>query len=110
MKKGLSFLLILIMSVLLAACGSSIPKGMSEKTYNYGTHALEIMEKYNSAEISKEEADKRLNDIKDQLFAEDLSDGDMAKTKNLIVTGEIVIFISGRTIDAEENLRNDLGK
>lgn len=45
-------------AVILASCGN--PHNMSKQTYDRGIRALEIMEKYNLAEISEDDACSRI--------------------------------------------------
>ncbi len=111
MKKGLLTLLtILITAAMLVACGSSIPKGMSEKTYDCGIRALEIMEQYNSEDITKDEADAQLNKIQDELIDESKTIAAEYEGMNYTLSGYIIIFNSGNTDVAVEALRKDLGK
>lgn len=62
-KKCVTTILCMLMASLLVACGSKIPDGMAEETYNTGMKALEIMDKYNDGDISSEEAGERLDSL-----------------------------------------------
>lgn len=57
-----------------AACGNAVPDGMAQDTYDAGVKALEIMDKYNNADINEEEADNRLDALCDKLESLELSD------------------------------------
>lgn len=111
MKKGLLiFVTAFITAVMMTSCGSSIPKGMSEKTYDCGVRALEIMEKYNSEELTKDEADTQLNELQNELIEENKTIKTEYEDMNLTLSGYIVIFINGKTDEAEKFLQNELGK
>ena len=81
MKRLYLVLLITSLCFALYGCGASkgankkasnIPAGMNEKSYELGVKALKLMDKYNDAEIGKEEVDERLDNIYDAL--EELDD------------------------------------
>ena len=112
MKKIMTIIItVALAAILLAACGK--PQGMSKETYNNGKKALEIMDKYNDADITKEEALSRLEDLEMSLDneAETLEDV-IEKSNNTLVSTEIFFFISSlkgtgteSTYDIAENLR-----
>ena len=117
MKKILFiFLTILTMTVVLTACGNSIPKGMTKEVYDYGCKALEIMEKYNAAEISGEDAKDRLESLKKSLDAEKEKLTDVIENGSaFLVSSDVQFFIfaiggNGSTFDVEKSLRKELGK
>lgn len=118
MKKGL-FAVILICAIVLVACGApKKPDTMSQKTYDNGCRALEIMEKYNNVEISADDAEERLRGIYESLQAEHggLTDS-LESGSNTIVTSDVFLFIaalggagSSTTYELETNLREYLEK
>lgn len=58
-KKIIALLMALTLSASIIACGGKkLPDGMSQDTYDTGIKALEIMDKYNDADIDADEADK----------------------------------------------------
>lgn len=63
---------IAIAALILAACSgsSSKPNGMSQKTYEIGCDILKIMDKYNDADLSKDETISRLNSLSSSLDKE----------------------------------------
>lgn len=73
------------------ACGSKIPKGMSEQTYNAGMQALEIEESYLNGEITANEAYKQLDIVYDLIDTFEFDDTDES-TKNHIVAVYILSF------------------
>lgn len=118
MKKGLlTFVTILSAAIILVACGSSKPKTMSQETYDNGCRALEVMEKYNDMEVSAEDAEERLDSIDSSMEKETFAEGELiAETDNLLIRMDIHSFIyalhgmTGSTYDAEDELRERLGK
>lgn len=118
MKKGLLvFITILITAAMLVACGSSKPKNMTQKTYDNGCRALEIMDKYNNMEISAEDAEDRLRNIQSSLITErETLTVLLEHTNNLLVESDIFLFITamhgttGSTYDNADELREKLGK
>lgn len=112
-------LLISLCSILLLmGCSNSetsnIPKGMHPDTYNYGTNALSIMEKYNDAEINKHEADSRLDSLYNSL--ENIEFDGEYKQHNLEIKIDISRFQSAMfgisddsTYSIADELREHLG-
>lgn len=62
-----------LIAVSISGC-SGIPEGMSKDTYDTGMKALEIMDKYNDADITADEADQRLDRLYERLDNLELSD------------------------------------
>lgn len=119
MKRKVIIALFIAVAVLLAACGGSRkPDSMTQDTYDNGCRALEIMEKYNSADISKEDAKDRLENIQRALDSEREGLDDLIlNTDNFLVSLTIKQFLyavdgltSVNTIDEEKELRELLGK
>ena len=119
MKKKIIIALFIAVAVLLAACGGSKkPNTMTQDTYDNGCRALEIMEKYNSADISKADAKDRLENIQRALDSErEGLDDILYSSDNLLVSLTISHFLyavdgttSVNTIDEEKELRELLGK
>ncbi len=75
MKKLIALLLSASMLVCMSACGKeeSLPEGMSQELYDTSVKALEIMDKYNNADINADEADDRLQAIYDKIENMDLN-------------------------------------
>lgn len=116
MKKGLLFFGVIIFAVLLlAACGTSKPKNMTQATYDSGCRALEIMEKYNDLDVSAEDAEVRLKGIEETLEKEHDELTDILESTNcFLVKTDIYFFITamqgttGDTYEIEEQLRERL--
>lgn len=111
MKK---LILLFTIVILLTGC-SRIPKGMNKQTYEIGSNALEIIQKYNKAEVNKEDAKSRVDDLADQLDALNLMDGEA--DENLWVKVQLQQFVfqlsgsgSGDTARVEKTLKGLLGK
>lgn len=64
---------IFLITLSISGC-SGIPEGMSEDTYDTGMKALEIMDKYNNADITADEANQRLDALYERLDNLELSD------------------------------------
>lgn len=117
MKKIFCLLPILITAMVISACGSKIPSGMTQQTYDNGCRALEIMEKYNDVEISAEEAETRLKSIQSSLESEYTTLMDTLESgNNLIVKLNVSFFITalhgtaGNTYSLEDDMRDILEK
>lgn len=108
--------LILALAVILTACGDGKPKEMRDDTYDLGCRALTIIEKYNSADISKVECMSRLKEIENSLGKLKFSEEEeRAKEKNLIVEVAVSsyyyeIVSCGDTYEKEKHLKECLGK
>lgn len=61
--------LIMVLTILLCACESK-PDGMSDKVYELGCKALDVIEKYEDCDIDKSTALDRLDQISDSLSNE----------------------------------------
>ncbi len=117
--KKLVLLIVIICSFLLLSCSPKIPSGMAQETYDVGVKALEIMDKYNNADINADEADQRLDALYAKLDALELSDeaeseyGLSADTYNLHVQISISYFqyqlsSGGDTYSVADDLRESL--
>ena len=105
MKK---LIIILIFTLLLTAC-SRIPSGMNKQTYDIGCTALDIIHRYNAAEINIVEAEERIRKLKDKL--EVLKFEGSEKTNNNFVYYDLSFFLLHKnSYDVEEDLKKHLGK
>lgn len=92
MKKTKSIIAIFLILFLLSAC-SSRPKNMDETTYKLGTKALEIMDNYNNAEITEDEAKEQLDGIYDRLKARKFTDDEESQElQNELVLSTILHY------------------
>lgn len=73
-KRLITLLIITLLAASITACGNKIPDGMSQETYDVGVTALEIMDKYNSADIDADEAYSRLDTLYSKLNSLKLND------------------------------------
>lgn len=94
-KKTIIAVLLSSMMLTFSACGNSIPEGMSEEVYDYGVKALNVMDKYNDMEISKDDAYSRLDAIYDKL--DSLDNGDTFVYAGNVQT-DILTFKAALTI------------
>lgn len=107
--------LIAILSGCLSAC-SGKPQGMDDNTYQLGVKALEVMDAYNSAEITEDEAKEKLEGIYDRLhgrnFAEDESTQDIQNSAVAVCVLDYQITMSskGDLVESADNLRKKLNK
>lgn len=115
MKKIIAAIIIAATVVLTACGGGSV--NVSQSTYENGSRALEIMEKYNKAEITGEDAVTRLKGLESALESEqaDLQDKPTQGLSNLRASTAIFLFIaaiehpniaSSTTYDQEKELRD----
>ena len=112
--KKVFIAVILAAALLLVACGGP-PKGMNKETYDLGCRALEIIQKYNSADISEADAKDRLKSIANSLdnltltdSMEDLKNGTLKVTLNTLVLS--MTAGNADMINAENDLKKTLGK
>lgn len=118
-KKSITILLALYLCCSAAACGNKVPDGMSQETYDTGVKALEIMDKYNDADIDAEEANKRLDALYSKLENLELDDttegyglSEASYNSNVqiyISSFQYKLFSEGDTYSAADNLRETLG-
>lgn len=105
MKKLITVMLLLLV---LTGC-SKIPDGMNKQTYEIGTTALEIIHKYNSADISKADADERIRILRSKLDDLELSDDE--DTNNFLVKSQLSFFIFNQDpYDIEQELKSIINK
>ena len=106
MKKLITVLLLLL---ILTGCSSKIPKGMNKQTYEIGSAALEIIHKYNSADITKAEADERIRILSNRLDDLELTDDEDAN--NFLVKSHLSFFIFNQDpYDIEQELKSLINK
>lgn len=111
MKKK-AIIMLLCGTFLLSGC-SGKPSGMSDEVYEIGSQALEIIEKYNDAEISEDDAQTRLSMLSDSIddIKEENPDDLHAVTIGVDISGaNLSLSTNGNTYEWEEFLRKDLGK
>lgn len=100
MKKAISILLVLVMTMSLCACGSAMPDGCTKKTYNCGKDVLRIMDQYIAGQLDGEGVKSKLSDISDRLKAEstdmekETADGDVEAIRNSFYNGSVSFWIS----------------
>lgn len=88
---------------------SKIPKGMNKQTYEIGSAALEIIHKYNSADITKADADERIRLLRTKLDELELT-GD-EDTNNFLVKSQLSFFIFNQDpYDIEQELKSIINK
>ena len=106
--------LIAVIAVLLTACGK--PSGMDDTTYKLGVKALEVMDAYNCADLTADEANEKLQGIYDRLSSRQFGDDELTQD---IQNGSVVVSIlsyqitmsSGGDLTEEANaLRKKLNK
>lgn len=79
LRKSLALIMLVTMLATLSACGKdekdkSLPEGMSQELYDTGKNVLKIMDKYNDADITADEAETRLDALYNKIEKMDLSD------------------------------------
>lgn len=102
---------------LLSGC-SGKPSGMSDEVYEIGCQALKIIEKYNAAEISADDAYDRIDKLHDNLgeIEEENPDDEHAWNISTDLLGILIDLSSdqisgeGDTFESAANLKEDLGK
>lgn len=93
MKKKIAIVATACLLLFTTACGSKIPDGMSEKTYNAGMQALEIEESYLNGKITSDEAYEQINIISKLVDTFEFDDTDES-SENHIVSFYIFKFSS----------------
>lgn len=99
MKRKFLSIIVCFSLALFIGCGESkIPEGMNQETYDIGVQALKIMDKYNDADITADEADSRLDSLCNKLdkleLKSDPDDGDVwsEEERNLDIKIDISSF------------------
>lgn len=109
MKRIITIIICTMLAAVLVACGAS---GVNAKTRNYAEDALAIVEKYNSADISAEDASSRLESIKSGISSLDLSDDveDISnrELESMVATAALTIRSGGDSYSIEDRLREFL--
>lgn len=103
MKKTI-IVSIVLLTLIMTAC-SSAPSGMNKETYDKGKEAVDIVEKYNTGDITSDEAVEKLEAL--EYYLEDLDVEYHEETNNDIVA--MTIGDLALDIDAwPENIHSDL--
>lgn len=116
MKKGLVIVAVLLLAFGLVACGESsgsAPKGIQQEVYDLGKQALQVLDKYNSADISADEAKERIRAIQNDLNLVSKSDDTIENLTKSTISAILTNFIGdlsfGRSgSDAADKLREEL--
>lgn len=115
MGKIKTVFIIAIIAACLAAC-SEKPQGMDDNTYELGIKALEVMDAYNSADITEDEAREKLEGIYDRLNGRNFGEDELTQEiQNGAVTAsilnyEITMSSNGDLVESADNLREKLNK
>lgn len=120
-RKFLSIIACFSLALFIGCGESKIPEGMNQETYDIGVQALKIMDKYNDADITADEADSRLDSLYNKLdkleLKSDPDDGDVwsEEERNLDIKIDISSFQSNLhayndadTYSAADSLRDYL--
>ena len=118
-KRLITLLIVTLLAASITACENKIPDGMSQETYDVGVTALEIMDKYNSADIDADEADSRLDTLYSKLNSLDLNDEPESEyglsedsqngfVKTCISAFQWDLISGGDTYETADNLRDTL--
>ena len=115
MRNFKRVLFVMILAACLMAC-SNTPKYMDDTTYKLGCKALEIMDAYNMAEITEDDAREQLDEIYNRLNGREFDDDHFSEE---IRNGSVVVNIMGYKADmsagndlfeSADKLRETLGK
>lgn len=107
--------LVAIMAACLVAC-SGKPKGMDDNTYELGVKALQIMDDYNGAELTEDEAYEKLQAIYDRVHGREYSDDEFSQelqnglVETAILSYQITMSSNGDLVEKADNLREILNK
>lgn len=108
--KRLTILTIVLM-VLLTACGSKVPEGMSERGYEIGKNAIKTVTDYNNGSLTGDEAVAKVDDYINLLTQlTDKSDGyyqDLALSIQLDAF-RIAVVNGGDTFEVEDKIKEIL--
>ncbi len=110
--KKLTILTVILM-ILLTACGSKVPEGMSERGYEIGKNALEVVTDYNNGDLTKDEALKRIDEYVDRLSKLTDQSGDYYKDLSLSVQLDafrLAVVNGTDTFGFEDTIKEILGQ
>ena len=114
-KKIFSIILLAMLIFAVAGCGENTPDGVSEQAYAAGTKALEITDSYLNYEITRDDAQKQLEEISDRLI-EEAKTSSFEKDSNVetcvtIISLELSLNDSDKEIkESRDALADRLGK
>lgn len=115
-KKIFSIILLSMFIFVIAGCGeNNIPDWISKQAYTAGTKALEITDSYLNYEITKDDAQKQLEEISDRLI-EEVKTSSFEKDSNVetcVTTISLKMFNDKSDSDIRESrdaLADRLGK
>lgn len=110
-------IMLLCGTFLLSGC-SGKPSGMSDEVYEIGSQALKIIEKYNVAEISADDAHDRIDKLYDNL--EEIEEANPGDEHASNISNDLLMILidlssdqingEGDTFESAANLKEDLGK
>lgn len=115
MRNFKRVLFVMILAACLMAC-SNRPKYMDDTTYKLGCKALEVMDAYNMAEISKDDAREQLDEIFNRLNEREFDDDHFSQDiQNGTVVASIMLYEADMAagndlIGDADKLREKLGK
>lgn len=117
MKKRLLVIIsILMIAAALTACGDVKPEGLTQEVYEIGCDALDIMEKYNNAEIDKDDAKDRISALYNKILNVPESSDWLENANKGLIQNDLFLFNAslgfndGGTYDREKSLRDILKK
>lgn len=105
MKKLIVLLISISMLVCMSACGK-LPEGMPQELYDTSVKALEIMDKYNNADINAEEAYGKLEAIDNKIGNMNLSDSEYVQAVSIqstISSYQVAIICNKSKYATKEN-------
>ncbi len=110
MKKRIAIVATACLLLFTTACGSKIPDGMSEKTYNAAIEALKAEESYLNGKLTADEVYDKISSIYDLLNTFEFEDDD-EQFNNDLITYDLSIFnfglLAGSDVtDSYENLKD----
>lgn len=108
-----TILLMLAVLVLLCSCGSKVPDGFSERGYEIGKNALEVVTDYNTGNLTKDETIEKVDEYVDRLSK--LTDQSDQYHKDLSISVQLDAFRlalvnGGDTFAIEDKIKEILGQ
>ena len=107
MKFAKCFMALCLVVSLLVGCGK--PSNVSEDVYNLGLKAVEVTEQFLSADLTADEAQKKLEEIEDRILDDDEYSDNVSVRLRISLTATHIGYAKNDATDDEiKQVKDDL--